>query len=67
MQDNNTVVVRYIMAFPNGNKIIVYIYENGLATINGVPAKELKTRPDMVKLLTAEGEIYEFTSGGERD
>lgn len=64
--EQGTVTERYIMTMPKGNEITVYIYANGLASVNGIPARTLRASPGMIKLVTAENEIYEFTEGGER-
>ena len=56
---------RYIMTYPNGNEVWIYINDDDSATVNDIPAVSLKARVGYEKVLTTEGEVFEFTKGSE--
>ena len=56
---------RYIMTYPNGNEVWIYINDDDYATVNDIPAVSLKARVGYEKVLTTEGEVFEFTKGSE--
>jgi|26BtaG_2_1085354.scaffolds.fasta_scaffold48195_2 hypothetical protein len=57
---------RYILTYPNGNEIWIYINSDGSTTVNDIPALSLKSRNGFEKVVTTEGEVFEFTKGGEK-
>lgn len=57
---------RYILTYPNGNEMWIYINSDGSATVNDIPAVSLKARKGFEKVRTTEGEVFEFTKGGEK-
>ena len=56
---------RYIMTYPNSNEVWIYINDDDSATVNDIPAVSLKARVGYEKVLTTEGEVFEFTKGSE--
>ncbi len=62
---DNDSYERYIMTYPNGNEVWIYIYANGSATVNDIPAKSLTTKNGYRKVITTQGEVFEFTKGSE--
>ena len=54
--------VRYIMTFPNKSEITVFIYPNGLAVVNDIPAKTLQSPKGRIRLITGQDEVFEFGS-----
>ena len=62
---NNDSYERYIMTFPNGNDVWIYIYANRSATVNDIAAESVSTKKGYRKVKTIQGEIFEFTKGAE--
>lgn len=54
--------VRYILTFPEGNEVVVSIFQNGVAAVNNVPAKSTRDRKKMMHIITGLGEEYLFSS-----
>lgn len=62
---NNDSYERYIMTYPNGNEVWIYIYANGSATVNDIAATSVKAKKGYRKVMTTQGEVFEFTKGAE--
>lgn len=62
---DNDSYERYIMTYPNGNEVWIYINANGTATVNDIAATSLKTKNGFRKVKTTQGEVFEFTKGAE--
>ncbi len=62
---DNDSYERYIMTFPNGNEVWIYIYANRSATVNDIAAESVNTKKGYRKVKTIQGEIFEFTKGSE--
>lgn len=56
---------RYIMTYPNGNKVWIFINDDGSATVNDIPGVSVKAKKDFEKIITNQGEVFEFTKGSE--
>lgn len=56
---------RYIMTYPNSNEVWIYINDDDSATVNDIPAKSLKSKKGFEKVITNQGEVFEFTKGSE--
>ena len=56
---------RYIMTYPNGNEVWIFINDDDSATVNDIPAMALKAKLGYEKVKTTQGEIFEFTKGSE--
>lgn len=56
---------RYIMTYPNGNEVWIYINDDDSATVNNIPAVSLKAKKGFEKVITNQGEVFEFTKGSE--
>lgn len=54
--------VQYILTFPEGNEVVVSIFQNGVATANNVPAKSMRDRKKLMHIVTGSGEEYLFSS-----
>ncbi len=63
--DDNSTYQRYILTYPNGSEVWIYINSNGSASVNNIPAIPIKARKGYEKVMTAQGEIFEFTEGSE--
>jgi hypothetical protein len=55
---------RYIVTFPNGAEIEVYIYTNGEVETNGI-SSSVSYRNNNVVIKTIEGEVFIFKRGGQ--
>ena len=62
---DNDSYERYIMTFPNGNEVWIYIYANRSATVNDIAAESASTKKGYRKVITTQGEVFEFTKGLE--
>ena len=62
---DNDSYERYIMSFPNGNEVWIYINANRSATVNDISAVSLKSKKGYRKVRTIQGEVFEFTKGSE--
>ena len=62
---DNDSYERYIMTFPNGNEVWIYIYANRSATVNDIAAESASTKKGYRKVITTQGEVFEFTKGSE--
>jgi hypothetical protein len=51
---------RYILTFPNKNEVTVFIYPNGLATVNQIPAKTTRSNK-RITAVTGEDEVFVFS------
>ena len=56
---------RYIMTYPNGNEVWIFINDDDSATVNDIPAKSLKSKKGFEKVITNQSEVFEFTKGSE--
>ena len=56
---------RYIMTYPNGNEVWIFINDDDSATVNDIPAMALKAKLGYEKVKTTQGEVFEFTKGSE--
>lgn len=56
---------RYIMTYPNGNEVWIYINDDDSATVNNIPAVSSKAKKGFEKVITNQGEVFEFTKGSE--
>ena len=56
---------RYIMTYPNSNEVWIYINDDDSATVNDIPAMSLKAKRGFEKVITNQGEVFEFTKGSE--
>ena len=56
---------RYIMTYPNSNEVWIYINDDSSATVNDIPARSLKSKKGFEKVITNQGEVFEFTKGSE--
>ena len=56
---------RYIMTYPNGVEVWIYINADGSASVNDITAKSIKSKKGYKKVLTIQGEVFEFTKGSE--
>jgi hypothetical protein len=54
--------MRYLMTFPNKSEITVFVYSNGLASVNGIPAKHISSSKGIIKLITGEDEEFHFST-----
>ncbi len=62
---DNDSYERYIMTYPNGNEVWIYINANGSASVNDIAAVSLEAEKGYRKVMTTEGEVFEFTKGSE--
>lgn len=62
---DNDSYERYIMTYPNGNEVWIYINANGTASVNDITAVSLEAEKGYRKVMTTEGEVFEFTKGSE--
>ena len=56
---------RYIMTYPNSTEVWIYINDDDSATVNDIPAISLKSKKGFEKVITNQGEVFEFTKGSE--
>ena len=56
---------RYIMTYPNSTEVWIYINDDDSATVNDIPAMSLKSKKGFEKVITNQGEVFEFTKGSE--
>ena len=56
---------RYIMTYPNSNEVWIYINDDDSVTVNDIPARSLKSKKGFEKVITNQGEVFEFTKGSE--
>ncbi len=56
---------RYILTYPNGSEVFISINSNGSAYVNNIPSIPVKAKRGYEKVMTSEGEIFEFTEGSE--
>lgn len=56
---------RYILTYPNGSEVWIYIDSEGDATVNDIAAISLKAPQGFEKVMTTQGEVFEFTEGSE--
>ena len=52
---------RYTFVLPDKTELAIVLYVNGLASVNGLPARRLNSPKGTVRLLTAEDEEVLFT------
>ncbi len=64
-QDDDGSYQRYIMTYPNGSSIVVYIDSSGSAYVNDIPATPVKARKGYERLVTSQGEVFEFIEYSE--
>ncbi len=62
---DNRYYQRYIMTYPNGNDVWIYINADGSATVNDIVATSIESKEGYEKVKTIQGEIFEFTRGSE--
>ena len=62
---DNASYERYIMTYPNGNEVWIYINANGSASVNDITAVSLEAEKGYRKVMTTEREVFEFTKGSE--
>ena len=65
MQPNDTYYERYIITYPNGSEVWIYINSDGSTTVNNIKAVTIKAKKGYEKVQTVEGEIFEFTKAPE--
>ena len=56
---------RYIMTYPNSTEVWIYINDDDSATVNDIPAMSLESKKGFEKVITNQGEVFEFTKGSE--
>ena len=62
---NNDSYERYIMTYPNGNEVWIYINADGSATVNDIAATSVTAKDGYEKVKTIQGEAFEFTKGSK--